>query len=1104
MFDAETVALISRATALAELDLAELPQQLTNAYASIVSARIRLREEDNEPALSSDIDAIVLQMRRLAYSNEALVSISKERENVTAAAFVAGAAHHVTLLANRVRNPYQEPTRLLLNSIAPEVSATLLFLIAEASADASEMAKAILIQTDDTVETALLWAIQFLATGRLPKLLEIAVPSTAQFLEADSSTQAMRSLYYLLFHGVRALAAALLGRSEDIELLNTDPMVLFQQAIDLCVEQLDTSQSGISGNPYGVYPGPLHLASLLSAAANSLSVAALVNVPAPGDVASDRWKSSMRDIADRRPYLWRNHRQAIAEGYLQPGVSAAISFPTGAGKSTLAELKIAVALLRGVKVVFLAPTLSLVDQTTKALTATFPNSEVLSEPIEESLFNLDSEALPVLSVMTPERCLAMMSFDPSIFTNVGLLIFDECHLMHPRSIDRSRRAIDAMLCVLNFTASAPNADLLFLSAMMMNCEEIAGWLQDLTGRQCLPLALTWKPTRQVRGCVVYGADQISALNSRLVEVRRNVTNKDAPASLKRELNVNPFGFFCLHQTWQSHARKDYALIPLLNETVTLATGTTPNRKWYLTPNGNQVASAIAASTSRQRIKTLVFTQTIPLTNSASDAISRNLGKPQCTLNAEEKRLYAIAVDEAGGADRVYLEVDPAGGLISSCTCHHGLLLSVERHLHESLFKRTDGINALVATSTLAQGMNLPSEVVIIGGDSRFDPDADKMQKLEAYELLNSAGRAGRAGDGSYGFVLVVPSKVVDFNNETNTIHNHWTDLKAIFAQSDQCLSIDDPMTAILDQIHDGAEEPSPMVTYLIGRMPIGDDAEDGGRDVPTRNLLKRTFSAYRAKTRGDQAWIDTRLEAALLARRATLDAKVVLGWADRLAAAAGVPVSVVSDIGEALGQAIEHDGSVRGWRTWLVTWLTERPHLIPVLIRRESLEGLLGSDYKALNAELDRGKYAAPRIFLLLDSWQAGDTLTEMERVFGTQEHRIGKCVAAREFVLRIVPELAYIFGLPAQIFRALAAESGASTEPPLGLLSLATCVKEGFDQVDKYAFRQLSRNKFPRRALHREFSELAKYMEPQVFGESFTEVRDRIERAALAAGRRF
>ena len=42
---------------------------------------------------------------------------------------------------------------------------------------------------------------------------------------------------------------------------------------------------------------------------------------------------------------------------------------------------------------------------------------------------------------------------------------------------------------------------------------------------------------------------------------------NAPAALKRELIVQPFGFFCLRQTRQSHAREDYALLPLLEDTV---------------------------------------------------------------------------------------------------------------------------------------------------------------------------------------------------------------------------------------------------------------------------------------------------------------------------------------------------------------------------------------------------------------------------------------------------------------------------------------------------------------------------------------------------------
>jgi replicative superfamily II helicase len=75
-------------------------------------------------------------------------------------------------------------------------------------------------------------------------------------------------------------------------------------------------------------------------------------------------------------------------------------------------------------------------------------------------------------------------------------------------------------------------------------------------------------------------------------------------------------------------------------------------------------------------------------------------------------------------------------------------------------------------------MNLPSEVVIISGDSRFDPQADKMQKLEAHELLNAAGRAGRAGEGAQGVVLLVPSKVIDFDDENNQISGHWMDLQS--------------------------------------------------------------------------------------------------------------------------------------------------------------------------------------------------------------------------------------------------------------------------------------------------------------------------------------
>jgi superfamily II DNA/RNA helicase len=800
----------------------------------------------------------------------------------------------------------------------------------------------------------------------------------------------------------------------------------------------------------------------------------------------------MQEIAEQKPYLWRNHRQAIAEGYLEPGTSAAISFPTGAGKSTLAELKVAATLLRGRKVVFLAPTLALVDQTARTLSGIFRNIEVQRERADELLLETDAgQALPAISVMTPERCLAMLSFDRAIFSDVGLLIFDECHLLHPHEMDRSRRAIDAMLCVLNFTAIAPNADLLLLSAMMMNCEEMAGWIKSLTGRPCLPLSLTWKPTRQVRGCVVYGEAEINELNERLRQGRDKVQNKHAPAALQRSLKAQPFGFFCLHQTWRSNERKDYALIPLIDEDVTLSTGTSGQR-WYLTPNGNQVAAALAASTARKGLKTLMFTQTIPLANSASTALSQALGTSGTKLTESEQRLYAIAVDEIGGPQHLYLEVTAGADLISSSACHHGLLLPAERHLHESLFKRPDGIDVLVATSTLSQGMNLPSEVVIIGGDSRFDSNANRVERLEAHELLNAAGRAGRAGEGSYGFVLVVPSKVVHFNNEKSTIHKHWSELRTIFAQSDQCLVIEDPLTALLDHIHSAADAPSEMATYLVKRLPVG-DAVSGGADGPARELLGRSFAAYRARARGDESWVQARIEAALLVRQARPEAASKFTWADHLAAAAAVPVSFVHDLGEALSGSIAPDAPVVAWRDWLVEWLSAAPQRVPQLIRRESLESLFGKTYRNLPDDHQRGQMAVSQVFGLLNKWMAGAPLLELEQTFGTRLNQVGKCESAREFVVRIVPELAYIFSVPAQVLRALRAARGEAPNVPVGLQILGACVKEGFDRAEKLALRRVRAGAGSRRAIHREFEGLEKYFRAPAPDEDFSSVIRRV-----------
>lgn len=147
MFDPITAALIAASPPLEGLDLDALPKRLTEAFADIVAARIRLRGEGAEDA-SEMLQETLLEVRRLAAAHEAFVALLPERENRAAAAFVAAAAHQVCLVGSIVGEDEIAHSYLDGASVAPEICATLLFMIAEAHADAAECAKRISFSPD--------------------------------------------------------------------------------------------------------------------------------------------------------------------------------------------------------------------------------------------------------------------------------------------------------------------------------------------------------------------------------------------------------------------------------------------------------------------------------------------------------------------------------------------------------------------------------------------------------------------------------------------------------------------------------------------------------------------------------------------------------------------------------------------------------------------------------------------------------------------------------------------------------------------------------------------------------------------------------------------
>lgn len=1098
MFDAETEKLIKNAPALEGLDLAALPKEFTRIYASIVASRMRLRgilsQDDMTDGATPNLpDSSRQAIRRemsflseLASTQEALISVSPNRADRKSAAFVAGTSHYVLLQARRLITGAEAPHRLDSSSIPPEVSATLLFLIAGASADASQMSREIsgLEQDETGIQGRLLTDIRRFAIGQLTKIESpgafVANPDDSSLAET-----ACDALYHLIHVNLHLFAQVMLGELDSAQIAAE-----FARIEALAVSSTPTGQVF---SFYSVFAGPRHLAALFKSLAQDFPEGSVANIPVPSGCDPARWTAGVKKIARNRPYLWQNHLDAIRKGYLNVGVSSAISFPTGAGKSTLSELKILSTLCSNLKVVFLAPTLSLVDQTARALDVTFPEAKIEREHASDDPFGYEDDSLPAITVMTPERCLTLMGFEPTLFRSVGLVVFDECHLLHANNPERGTRAVDSMLCVLNAIQFAPKADMLLLSAMMSNSADIAGWLKSITNRQCLSLSMSWKPTRQVRGCLVYAASEINILKAEASDAKDISSTVLPPKVFQNTLLANPQGFFGLKQTWDSLAREDYALMPLLDETVPLAL----NKYWQLTPNANQVASAIAAAAigekSRRPLKTLIFCQTTVNANSAAEYVRERVGKYSVKLTQHETALYKLALEEMGAENSLFVELLEGQNCTSSALPHHARLLPSERHLHESLYKRHDGIHVLAATSTLAQGMNLPSQVVVIAGDSRFDKGANKLERLEAHELLNAAGRAGRAGENSYGFVLVIPSKVVHFSDAENLIHSHWSELQGIFSQSDQCLAIEDPLEELLDQIHAAGHAATESSEYFLRRLPMGSDTND--LDGPAKVLLSRTFNAYKHNRAGDSDWVSSRILSALNARKTLAGPQDEIDWADHLGAKFGVEPTTLRALQQHFSIA-PHEDSIPGWISWLFTWFRKNANIFPDLVRKEGLETLFGKPYRTLTDSSEKGFYALERLEPLMMTWIAGGTLHEIECKFGTSSMKTKKCDNARDFVLRIVPDLAYLASLPELIRKECGDLSGFSSNFSL----LSQCVREGLDTVEKLALFNLRSKTGERVACHRRWIEISKWVSSPDVGEDWPKLYQRVKLGMWAA----
>ena len=436
--------------------------------------------------------------------------------------------------------------------------------------------------------------------------------------------------------------------------------------------------------------------------------------PAGGDAADWPWlRELFIAMLQRRPKaevdLWPSQIEAATRAADQSD-DLVVSLPTSAGKTRIAELCILRCLAGGKRVVFITPLRALSAQTETTLQRTFgPLGKTISAlygSIGVSGFDEDAIRERDIVVATPEKLDFALRNDPSLLDDVGLLVFDEGHMI---GLNEREVRYEVQIQRLLRRADAHDRRIVCLSAILPDGDQLddfAGWLRrDHPGGL---IKHDWRPTRLRFGEVVWSSP-CARLNLRVGDERPWVQRLLAGAA---------------PPNWVPPKRRRTKLFPCDQRELCLATA------WRLVEDGQTV---LIFCPERRSVE--------PFADVIVDLHER--GALHSLLEADPVVLNtAIALGEEWlGPDSAILKCLRLGVAL-----HHGALPTAYRKEVERLL-RDNVLKVTISSPTLAQGLNLSATAVVMHSLHRFG------ERIDISEFKNVIGRAGRAYVDVEGIVL---------------------------------------------------------------------------------------------------------------------------------------------------------------------------------------------------------------------------------------------------------------------------------------------------------------------------------------------------------------
>ncbi len=388
------------------------------------------------------------------------------------------------------------------------------------------------------------------------------------------------------------------------------------------------------------------------------------------------------------------------------GRNLMLAVPTASGKSLVAHITLANRLigdLSGRRGIYIVPLKALASEKYEEL------KEVCSSvglKVGLAIGDRSSETSLVensdVLVCTSEKLDSMLRSKPSLLDDIGIVVADEFHLMQDPS-----RGPTLEILLSRIRHSSSRVQILALSATVGNAKELSEWLEaDL-------VTSNWRPIALYSGTLT-GLD------------------------MKYHSVESPGRDFILPEPKRLEGGVRKNLHSVMDDTIAM---------------GKQMLVFVSSRSSAQK-------EARELSSHLKTKLeSGDLGFTESVVESWTSMSQELWRGEDGSPTVKALSNSVSGGV----GFHHAGLTSSQRKVIENGF-RSGNLQCIVATPTLAQGVNLPASRVVVRDTRRWSTIASRSMPLPVMEVRQMIGRAGRPGFDDFGESFLVSKNIQDESN----------------------------------------------------------------------------------------------------------------------------------------------------------------------------------------------------------------------------------------------------------------------------------------------------------------------------------------------------